>query len=52
MVRVFLPPEDVTAVPNTITAQRILGGLSIVNNLVGSLAVTAGIIATQVVENG
>lgn len=50
MVRIFLPPEQVFGRPNTIPAQRILGGLSVINNVIGSIAVTAGIIATQFVE--
>jgi len=51
IVRIVVPPEQVFGRPNTIPAQRILGGLSIINNVIGSMAVTAGIIATQIVES-
>jgi hypothetical protein len=47
MVRIFLPPDQVIARNSTVPIQRVLAGLSIVNNLIGSLAVTAGIVATQ-----
>ena len=50
MVRVFLPPEQVIALPNTGTAQSIVNGLLALTNIGGSIGVLAGIIATQVVK--
>jgi len=50
MVRFFLPPEQVIALPNTGTAQSIINGLLALTNIGGSIGVVAGILATQVVK--
>lgn len=48
MVRAFLPPQQVIGGANTVLLQQILSSLSIVNNVGGALAVTAGILTTQI----
>jgi hypothetical protein len=50
MVRTFLPPSQVIALPNIQTPQKIVNGLSILTNVVGSVAVVLGMIATQVIK--
>jgi hypothetical protein len=50
MVRTFLPPEQVVAIQSIKGAQSIVNGLSILTNVVGSIGVIAGIVATQFVK--
>jgi hypothetical protein len=50
MVRTFLPPEQVIAIQDMRGVQSVVNGLGIVTNVVGSVAVLLGIIATQVLN--